>query len=97
MSGTFAERPSGILVPAHALDKQHKTILQADFQRLKRNLAFAKQHQMRAMFFCETCNAPIRMTHEHQIVTEVTTDGKKTPAGGGDLVLNCGCTTWAVR
>lgn len=90
----FAQTASGILIPAQTLDRLHRTVPEKDFVKLKRLLAFAKSQGMKAFFTCDTCHEPIRMNHHQQIVTE---HEDRTPAGGGRLSLECGCTTWQVR
>lgn len=92
----YAQTASGIIIPAATLDRLHRTVPEADFVKLKRNLAFAKAHGMRALYICDTCQSPIRMEHHDQIISADDTKDRKQP-GGGRLSLECGCTTWMVR
>lgn len=92
----FARTAAGLLIPAQTLDRLTKTMVESDFVKLSRLLKLAKTHGMRAMFFCDTCNQPIRMNHHEQIVTADDTKDRSQP-GGGRLSLECGCRTWMVR
>lgn len=93
----FAQTESGILIPAQTLDRLERRITPQEFKKLCRVLAFATANDMRALFLCKTCNAPIRVNHHDQLVTELKDAGKMKPAGGGRISLQCGCTTWAVK
>lgn len=93
----YAQTSTGILIPAQTLDRLERRITQQEFKKLCRVLAFATANDMRALFLCRTCNAPIRVDHHDQIVTEIADAGRMKPAGGGRISLRCGCTTWVVR
>ncbi len=89
MGGGMVRRSSGLYVSA---DTIQRTIPNTDFVKLRRLIKVAGEHLLRARFTCAECQAPVQLTREDRLVQGV--DGK---AGGGRIVLRCGCTTWRVR
>ncbi len=94
----FKPTAAGVLVPTDRLEKTRRVMLEMTFTRLKRALKLAKAEGLIALFFCRTCEKPVEIQHEDQLVETVTDgDGKDTKAGGGRFSLSCGCTVWAIR
>jgi hypothetical protein len=100
MSGNtgFAQRSSGILVPTATLDKTQYTMPQSDFVKLKRLMAFAREFELTAMYFCQRCKEPVQLKQADRIVTEVPGPKEtKVNASGGRFSLSCVCSQWVIR
>lgn len=93
----FSQRASGILVPTATLDKQQYTIPQSHFVKLKRLMAFAREYELTAMYFCQRCKEPVQLKQFDRIVTEVGPKDAKVNAAGGRFSLSCGCSVWSIR
>jgi hypothetical protein len=80
------------LVLGPTLNKIEHTIPDQEFVKLKRLMVFAREHGMRAMYFCVQCEQPIKLTHEAPIAL---TDGSGPAAPV--VRLDCACSRWVVR
>lgn len=91
----FAERASGLLVPAATLDKQRYTLPESDFVKLRRLMKFAREYGLIAMYFCEVCKQPVKLEQHDRLVTDAGPE--KTNAKGGRFTLACDCSHWTIR
>ena len=73
------------------LAKTEHVIPSADFMKLRRLMEFAREHGMRAMYFCVSCEQPVRLTPEAPVQL---TDGR--PAAPQPR-LDCACAVWKIR
>ena len=74
------------------LDKTAHVIPSPDFVKLRRLMVWAREHGMRAMYFCPQCDQPIKYAHEAPVQL---TDGSGPAAP--TVRLDCVCSTWRVR
>ena len=86
---------TGLYVSTAAVTE--KTLPQADMDRMRRIMATAERHGLKAFFFCGTCRKPVEAIQEDRIVRTVRTEEGQRKAPGGRLRLTCGCTMWRVR
>lgn len=95
----FTPRQSGVLVPTAAtLEKAHYTLPQADFVKLKRLMAFAREFEMLAIYVCQRCRAQITLTQHDRLVTTIEGPaGERRNAPGGRLTLSCDCSVPPTR
>lgn len=94
----YAQRSSGVLVPKETLRKQQYTLPERDFVKMRRLMQFAREFGLVAMYFCETCQEPVQLTHGDRLIVEFKDEhGKSQPAKGGRISLACGCSAWTVR
>lgn len=97
MAGAFANHASGLLVPAATLLKTQRTVLEADFAKLRRLMGLAKGYGMVPLFVCPTCKQAIKLSQHGQLVEMTGPAEQPKKAGGGRVTLACDCTDWTVR
>lgn len=91
----FGRERGGIVVPI-TLSRFERVVTQQEFVKLKRLMAFARTQNMTAMYFCQDCKQPIKLTQYDRLI-ELQNETKRTQAKGGRFTLDCGCTRWTVR
>ena len=90
-NGGQAMPRSGLILPTATLDKTEHIIGHADFVKLRRLMAWARQHGMKALYFCDRCQAPVALRQDTAVTV---TDAAPRPPR---IRLECACSRWLVR